>query len=127
MPRTFVAYRRVSTDQQGRSGLGLEAQQAAIAAFLQPDDKLLTPPFTAVESGKNSDRPQPRSCCTSTRPWPRKRRVPSPSAPKQHWRLPPCSSTDGPLAGEAVRLEADHAAHRVLSAIEAMRAAQGGA
>src|SRR3978361_1579482 len=58
MSRTFVSYLRVSTDGQGRSGLGLEAQEAAIAAFLQPGDKLLTPPFTEVESGKNNDRPQ---------------------------------------------------------------------
>jgi DNA invertase Pin-like site-specific DNA recombinase len=54
MSRTFIAYLRVSTDRQGRSGLGLEAQQAAIAAFLKADDKLLLPPFTEVESGKNS-------------------------------------------------------------------------
>ena len=58
MSRTFVAYLRVSTDKQGRSGLGLEAQQATIAAFLQSTDKLLTPPYIEVESGKNSDRPQ---------------------------------------------------------------------
>jgi DNA invertase Pin-like site-specific DNA recombinase len=61
MSRTFIAYLRVSTDRQGRSGLGLEAQQAAIAAFLKADDKLLLPPFTEVESGKNSDRPQLRA------------------------------------------------------------------
>jgi len=56
--RTFVAYLRVSTDKQGRSGLGLEAQQAAIDAFLQPSDRLLTPPYIEVESGKHSDRPK---------------------------------------------------------------------
>lgn len=56
--RTFVAYLRVSTDKQGRSGLGLEAQQAAINAFLRPEDRLLAPPFVEVESGRNSDRPQ---------------------------------------------------------------------
>lgn len=61
MSRFFVAYLRVSTDKQGRSGLGLEAQQAAIAAFLQRGDKLLTPPFTEVESGRNADRPQLRA------------------------------------------------------------------
>jgi DNA invertase Pin-like site-specific DNA recombinase len=54
----YVAYLRVSTDKQGRSGLGLEAQQTAIAGFLKPDDKLLEPPFIEVESGKRSDRPQ---------------------------------------------------------------------
>jgi DNA invertase Pin-like site-specific DNA recombinase len=56
--RTFVAYLRVSTDKQGRSGLGLEAQQAAINAFLRPEDRLLAPPFVEVESGRNTARPQ---------------------------------------------------------------------
>src|ERR1700722_20134910 len=58
MTRTFVSYLRVSTDRQGKSGLGLEGQQAAIDAFLQPNDKLLAPPCIEVESGKNSERPQ---------------------------------------------------------------------
>lgn len=61
MPRIFVAYLRVSTDKQGRSGLGLEAQEAAVRAFLASDDKLLAPPFIEVESGKNSTRPQLRA------------------------------------------------------------------
>jgi DNA invertase Pin-like site-specific DNA recombinase len=56
--RSFVAYLRVSTDKQGRSGLGLEAQQAAIDCFIQPGDRLLSPPFVEIESGKNSDRPK---------------------------------------------------------------------
>ena len=55
---TFVAYCRVSTDKQGRSGLGLEAQEVAIRAHLRPDDRLLQPPYVEVESGKRSDRPQ---------------------------------------------------------------------
>lgn len=58
MSRTFVAYLRVSTDKQGRSGLGLEAQQAAITAFLGPKDRLLAPPYIEIESGKNSSRPK---------------------------------------------------------------------
>jgi hypothetical protein len=37
----------------------------------------------------------------------------------------PVAAPDGRLGGEAVRLEADHAAHRVVSAIEAIRAEQG--
>jgi len=57
----FVSYLRVSTDKQGKSGLGLEAQQAAIAAFLRPSDTLLVPPYVEVESGKKSDRPQLRA------------------------------------------------------------------
>jgi DNA invertase Pin-like site-specific DNA recombinase len=51
----YIAYYRVSTDKQGRSGLGLEAQQAAVQQFLgsQPDQA-----FTEVESGGNKDRPE---------------------------------------------------------------------
>lgn len=56
--RAFVAYLRVSTDRQGKSGLGLEAQQAAITAFLRPGDRLLVPPFVEVESGRRADRPK---------------------------------------------------------------------
>ncbi|MEM9590888.1 MAG: recombinase family protein [Pseudomonadota bacterium] len=55
----FVAYYRVSTDRQGRSGLGLDAQAAAIAKFLRPgEDELIAPPFVEVESGKRNDRPE---------------------------------------------------------------------
>lgn len=56
--RAFVTYLRVSTDRQGRSGLGLEAQQAAIDAFLAPTDRVLAPPFVEVESGRKSARPK---------------------------------------------------------------------
>jgi DNA invertase Pin-like site-specific DNA recombinase len=56
--RTFVAYARVSTARQGLSGLGLEAQEAAIRSFLRPGDRLLLPTFVEVESGRNSDRPE---------------------------------------------------------------------
>jgi DNA invertase Pin-like site-specific DNA recombinase len=56
--RAFVAYMRVSTARQGQSGLGLEAQDAAIRAYLRPGDKLLLPPFVEVESGRKADRPR---------------------------------------------------------------------
>lgn len=59
-PRAFVAYLRVSTDRQGRSGLGLEAQQAVINAFLRPGDRLVLPPFVEVESGRSTTRPKLR-------------------------------------------------------------------
>jgi DNA invertase Pin-like site-specific DNA recombinase len=55
---TYVSYARVSTDKQGRSGLGLEAQEAAIQAFLRPGDTLLSPTYVEVESGKRADRPE---------------------------------------------------------------------
>ena len=53
-----VAYYRVSTDKQGRSGLGLEAQQAAVRAFLEGRGWPPLAEFTEVESGRRSDRPE---------------------------------------------------------------------
>src|SRR5262245_20282902 len=50
-----IAYVRVSTDQQGRSGLGLEAQQEAINAFVEREGFQLAESFTEVETGKGSD------------------------------------------------------------------------
>jgi len=54
----YVGYIRVSTAEQGRSGLGLEAQQEVIQRFLKEGDRLLVPTYVEVESGKRSDRPQ---------------------------------------------------------------------
>ena len=54
----FVAYYRVSTDQQGRSGLGLEAQQATVRAFVEAQHGQLAAEFEEVESGKHKDRPE---------------------------------------------------------------------
>ena len=54
----FVAYYRVSTDKQGKSGLGLEAQRAAVANYLNGGNWRIVAEFTEVESGKRSDRPQ---------------------------------------------------------------------
>jgi DNA invertase Pin-like site-specific DNA recombinase len=54
----FVAYYRVSTDRQGKSGLGLDAQQAAVARYLSGDVFLLAE-FTEIESGRrHTNRPQ---------------------------------------------------------------------
>ena len=55
---TYVSYARVSTAKQGRSGLGLEAQQEAINSYLKPGDILLAPTYVEIESGKRSDRPE---------------------------------------------------------------------
>ena len=65
--RTFVPYLRVSTDKQGRSGLGLEAQRAAIDAFIGPGDALIEPPFVEIESGRNADRPKLREALARCR------------------------------------------------------------
>jgi len=54
----YVSYARVSTAQQGRSGLGLEAQEEAIRSYLRQGDELLVPTYVEVESGKRSDRPE---------------------------------------------------------------------
>jgi DNA invertase Pin-like site-specific DNA recombinase len=56
MNRKYIFYFRVSTAKQGRSGLGLEAQQQAITQFLNGAVPIAE--FVEVESGKNSDRPQ---------------------------------------------------------------------
>lgn len=52
----FIAYLRVSTQKQGDSGLGLEAQEAAISRYTATGSVLAT--FREVESGKRCDRPQ---------------------------------------------------------------------
>ncbi len=54
----FVAYYRVSTDEQGRSGLGLEAQRKAVIDFLNGGSWEMVAEFTEVESGRKSDRPE---------------------------------------------------------------------
>ncbi len=55
---SFVSYLRVSTDRQGRSGLGLEAQRAAVDAYLNGGSWRLLEEYLEVESGKKNDRPQ---------------------------------------------------------------------
>jgi hypothetical protein len=56
--RKFVAYYRVSTEKQGRSGLGLEAQQEAVRSYLNGGDWQLMAEVVEVESGKKNDRPK---------------------------------------------------------------------
>jgi DNA invertase Pin-like site-specific DNA recombinase len=55
--KKFVAYYRVSTQRQGQSGLGLEAQKASVREFVNGHGKLVAE-YTEVESGKKADRPQ---------------------------------------------------------------------
>lgn len=56
----FVAYYRVSTDKQGRSGLGLEAQREAVARHASSAGGLVAATFQEVESGRRSARRVPR-------------------------------------------------------------------
>jgi DNA invertase Pin-like site-specific DNA recombinase len=53
----FVSYLRVSTARQGASGLGLEAQRAAVAGYLNGGNWSLVQEVVEVESGKRNDRP----------------------------------------------------------------------
>ena len=57
-PPRYVAYYRVSTDRQGRSGLGLDAQRAAVARHAAATGGSVVAAFEEVESGKRSDRPR---------------------------------------------------------------------
>ena len=54
----LVAYERVSTARQGKSGLGLEAQRKAIGDFADLRCALVIGRFTEVESGRRNDRPE---------------------------------------------------------------------
>jgi DNA invertase Pin-like site-specific DNA recombinase len=54
----FIAYYRVSTGKQAKSGLGIEAQRQAVANYLNGGNGKIIAEFTEVESGKRSDRPQ---------------------------------------------------------------------
>jgi DNA invertase Pin-like site-specific DNA recombinase len=54
----FVSYLRVSTDKQGRSGLGLEAQREAVTSYLNGGRWTLVAEYVETESGKRADRPK---------------------------------------------------------------------
>jgi DNA invertase Pin-like site-specific DNA recombinase len=53
----FVSYLRVSTERQGRSGLGLEAQRQAVTAYLNGGRWRIIAEHVEVESGRNAERP----------------------------------------------------------------------
>jgi len=58
MDGKFVAYYRVSTERQGRSGLGPDAQREAVRRHLDGGSWSLLGEFTKIESGRNNARPQ---------------------------------------------------------------------
>ena len=55
---SFVSYLRVSTQKQGQSGLGLEAQRKAVEDYLNGGDWKLIEEVVEVESGKKNKRPK---------------------------------------------------------------------
>ena len=69
--RPIITYIRVSTSQQGRSGLGLEAQRATLRHFAETEDYQVAHEFLEVETGKGSDaldrRPQLRAALAAAR------------------------------------------------------------
>jgi DNA invertase Pin-like site-specific DNA recombinase len=75
--RTLIGYVRVSTSQQGRSGLGLEAQKQALQRFAEAEGFTLVRIFVEVETGKGSDalerRPQLAAALNEAR--------------RQHWSV----------------------------------------
>jgi DNA invertase Pin-like site-specific DNA recombinase len=56
--KSIVGYIRVSTKRQGRSGLGLEAQEETLRAYQKENGVRRLATYTEVESGKRADRPE---------------------------------------------------------------------
>ena len=67
----LISYIRVSTSQQGRSGLGIEAQRQALLHFAQAEGFIVAREFVEVETGKGSDaldrRPQLKAALAAAR------------------------------------------------------------
>lgn len=55
--KKYISYYRVSTQQQGNSGLGLQSQKSMVNAFLKKEDVLINE-YEEIESGKNNNRPE---------------------------------------------------------------------
>ena len=81
-PKAFVAYLRVSTSRQGESGLGLEAQRAAIAVFARQQGIEIHTEYVEVETGKGHDALERRPNSPPPSPMPSASRSPlsSPSS-----------------------------------------------
>ena len=71
MAKQIILYLRVSTQEQGRSGLGLEAQRSALLKFAESEGLLVSGEFLEVETGKGTDalerRPQLRAALAEAR------------------------------------------------------------
>src|SRR5437868_6577786 len=59
MSKPAIAYVRVSTGKQGKSGLGLEAQQAALGRFAEAEGFNIVATYSETESGKHDDDKRP--------------------------------------------------------------------
>ncbi len=57
MAKKIIAYYRVSTKEQGQSGLGLEGQEEAVTGYAKREDATVVMAYTEIETGKRSDRP----------------------------------------------------------------------
>lgn len=57
MTKRWIPYYRVSTERQGQSGLGLDAQRSAVAAYVKAVGGRILTEFTEIESGRKDDRP----------------------------------------------------------------------
>jgi DNA invertase Pin-like site-specific DNA recombinase len=64
---TFVAYYRVSTPQQGRSGLGLDAQRATVRTFVARRGARIAAEHVEVENGRKCDRAELRKALVECR------------------------------------------------------------
>lgn len=60
MTKKIISYVRVSTQKQGASGLGLEAQKQAVESYINETGAELVAEFVEVESGKKTDRDRPQ-------------------------------------------------------------------
>ncbi|NQT17952.1 MAG: recombinase family protein [Planctomycetes bacterium] len=63
----YIAYYRVSIDRPGQSGLGLEAQEAAVHTFARQDNGSIIASYREVETGKQKDRPELRKAILHAR------------------------------------------------------------
>lgn len=72
--RTIIAYIRVSTAQQGKSGLGIEAQREAIERFAKAEGYAIAQEYIEIETGKGADALDRRPQLTAALSEARKRR-----------------------------------------------------
>jgi len=76
MLRRAVAYYRVSTQRQGRSGLGIEAQRARVQQFAETGGFEIGTEYVEVETGKGADALERRPRLAEALAWARKERCP---------------------------------------------------